>query len=276
MKYQIIVDSSSDLTKDYLDGTGIGFAVAPLTVRIGEQEFVDDENIDVKAMLDAFNQYDGKTGSACPPPDAFAKAFDDADHTFIVTITSRLSGCYNSALVAANGSPDKKVHVVDSRAVSGSMVLIVDKLVELINSGLEFEEIVTQIEEYRKNVKLFFVLQCFDNLVQNGRMSKFAGFVAKHLSIRPVSIATDEGVIKVITKTIGTLNAYKKMTELISETIKDFEGRKVVISHCNNEKDAEIIKKMITEKFPVKEVEIKPMRGLCSYYAMDKGVIVCL
>ncbi len=275
MKYQILVDSSSDLDKDYLKGTDIGFEVIPLTILIGEHEFVDDETMDTAKMYEAFYSHNGKSGTACPAPQLFADHFDKADYTFIVTITSKLSGCYNSALVAANGADKKNVYVIDSKATSGSMILIVDKLVELINQGLEFGEITEQIEEYRKNLRLFFMLQTFDNLVANGRMSKFAGFMAKRLSIKPVCAASPEGTIQVLQKTIGSLNAYKKMTELMGTTLPTLEGRRVIITHSNNLKDAEIIKSMILDKYPVQSVEIRPMHGLTSYYAMDKGLIIC-
>lgn len=273
MKYQIVVDSSSDLSKDYLKDSDIGFDVVPLSILIGEKEFVDNEHLQVSEMLDTFYKANCKTSTACPSPQAFADTFDRAEHTFIVTITSQLSGCYNSAVVASK--ENKNVYVVDSKSVSGSMILIVDKLVELIHQGLEFEEIIKKIEEYRASCKLLFVLQNFDNLVANGRMSKIAGFVAKKLAIKAVSRATDEGVIQVISKVIGTNNAYKKLVELMPIYADDMEGRRVIISHCNNQNDAEQLRQMILDKYAVASVEIRDMRGLTSYYAMEKGIIVC-
>lgn len=88
---------------------------------------------------------------------------------FVVTITSKLSGCYNSALLAENNYADSAhVHVIDSKAVSGTEILIVDKLVELIKADLDFDTIVHEIEKFRDNCTLLFSLQDLTTLSTMG------------------------------------------------------------------------------------------------------------
>ena len=274
MKYQIIADSSSDLPKDYLDGTGIGFYIAPLTIHIGDKEFVDVDTTDPNDMLKAFKEYSGKTSTSCPAPESYADKFDNADYTFIMTISSQLSGSYNAACVAASCNKDKKVHVIDSRKTSGAMQLLTDKLVELINQGLSFDDIVYEIEEYNNSLQLYFILQSFDNLVRNGRMGKFAGIVAKYIHIKAVCSASKEGNIVVGEKALGSMSAYKKLVADMHKTVVDAENKKCIITHCNNEKDALLIKTMISNEFNFKEIIVKPMHCLTSYYAMEKGLII--
>ena len=205
MKYQIIVDSCSDLDKNYLDGTGIGFKIVPLIINVGDKEYVDVEGCNIDEMLAGIKVPKTKSSSACPAPEAFKKEFGNAEYTFVVTITSKLSGCYNSALLAKNEYENSShVHVIDSKAVSGTEMLIVDKLVELINADLDFEVIVDEIEKFRDNCTLFFVLQRFDNLVNNGRMSKIAGLIASTISLKPICKAVD-GEIRIIKKIISNL-----------------------------------------------------------------------
>lgn len=274
MKYQILVDSASDLIDDYIKDENIGFKVVPLTIRTGEQEFVDDNTLDTAKMLEQMHA-NKKSTSACPSPESFLENFSNAQYTFIVTITSKLSGCYNSAVVAKNSyEKSENVCVIDSKAVSGTEILIVDRLKQLIEEGKEFEEICNEIQKFRDERELFFILHKFDNLVNNGRMSKFSYLLANTLSIKPVCVAND-GEIKVAKKVIGIKNAFSKMITMIGEKIKDFSKRVLIITHCFAEKEVNDIKDSIEKKYNFKEIRVKPMRGLCSFYALEKGIIVC-
>ena len=276
MKNKILVDSSSDLMPDYVKNTEIGFGIIPLSIYVGEKEFVDNENLKPLEMLHEMHESKEKSRSACPSPEAWSAKFKDAEYTFCVTMTNRLSGTYNSACVARDMAENKEnIHVFDTLATSGTMQLVVDKIVELIESGAEFSAIVPTVEEFIKSRHLFFILHRFDNLVANGRMSKFAGFMAKTLIIRPVCTASPEGTIDMVSKSIGALGAYKKLVELASARCEDFKDRKLVITHCDNLEDAEKIRDMLLAVCPFKEVDIHEMRGLCSYYALDKGLIIC-
>jgi len=274
-KFQILVDSASDLKSDYLkDYEDIGFKVIPLTVLAGDKEFIDNDNVNVDEMLEAMHS-SKKSSSACPAPQSFLDEFDKAEHTFIVTITAKLSGCYNAAMVAKQSyEKSESIHVIDSKAVSGTEILIVNKLVKLINEGLEFEKIVEKIEEYRDGKSLWFILQKFDNLINNGRMSKIAGLIANTLVIRPICIAA-EGEIKILKKIIGIKNAFSKLIQLIKAKHNDYSEETLIISHCKAEKEAEQLKTDISKECNFKEIQIVPMRGLCSYYALEKGVILC-
>lgn len=274
MKYQILVDSASDLLSDYLADSEIGFKVIPLTINVGDNEYVDNDDLDIKKMLDDMHA-SKKSSSACPAPESFLKEFDNAEYTFIVTITSKLSGCYNSAVVAKNSySKPENICVIDSKAVSGTEILLVDKLVELIKQDLPYQQICEEINAYRDKKSLYFILQKFDNLVNNGRMSKIAGLIASKLVIRPICIA-HEGEIKMAKKIIGIKNAFSKLVQMISEKAKDFSKETLIITHCYAEEEANYIKSDLEKKCNFKEIRVQAMRGLCSYYALEKGLIIC-
>ena len=145
MKYQILVDSASDLLSDYYTDPEIGFKVVPLTIHVNDKEYVDNDSLNIQEML-ADMHASKKSSSACPAPQSFLSEFDNAEYTFIVAITSKLSGCYNSAVVAKNSySKPENICVIDSKAVSGTEMLIVDKLIELIKQDLPYEQIVKEI-----------------------------------------------------------------------------------------------------------------------------------
>lgn len=273
-KFQIVVDSASDLKSDYLQDEEIGFSVVPLTINVSDREYVDNDNLEIEKMLKDMHE-SKKSSSACPAPQSFLQEFEKAEYTFVVTITSKLSGCYNAAIVAKQSyKKADNVFIIDSKAVSGVEILLVDKLVSLINQGLSFEEIQEKIIEYRDKRSLYFILQKFDNLVNNGRMSKIAGLIASTLVIRPICIA-HEGEIKIAKKIIGIKNCFAKLVQMIQEKSKDYSNDTLIITHCFCEDDANSIKKDIESKCNFKEIRVMSMRGLCSYYALEKGLIIC-
>lgn len=277
-KFQIIVDSASDLDSKYVKNKDIGFRVVPLTITIGDKNYVDDDNINVDEMLESLHKYKGKTSTACPSPEAFSKYYTDAENTFVVTISSKLSGTYNAACLGAKefeNDSNFKIHVIDSKLVSGAEELIVDKLVELIEKGLEFNDIVTEIDKFRDERQLFFTLAKFDNLIANGRMSKIVALIAKTLIIRPVCKGV-EGEIKVIEKVIGVNNAFKKMATFISKAVQTFKDKVLIINKCKADNECEQLVKLIKENCDFKEIRIKETKGLCSFYALEKGLIVSL
>ena len=276
MKFQILVDSSSDIDFNYLQNDDIGFDIIPLTIYIGNEEFVDDKNLNIQVMITKMNACKEKMRSSCPSPESWLDKFSKADYTFVVAMTSKLSGTYNSAVVAQQMAPNKdNIYVFDTKSTSGSMELVVDEIVRLIKENKEFKEIVEKVEEFIKTRHLFFILHRFDNLVANGRMSKFAGFMAKTLVIKPICSASPEGTIDIVHKCIGSLNAYKKLAELMQKRCTDFSDRKLIITHCNNLEDAEKIKELVSPKCNFKEIVIKQMHGLTSFYAQEKGLIIC-
>lgn len=278
--WQLVADSSCDLTPESLGGGDIGFSTVPLTILVGDKEFIDLPETDVNEMLAEMRHFSGAASSSCPSPHAFAEQFCKAAQTIAVTITSGLSGTYNSAVQAMNmvmdEFPEKKIHVVDSRSVAGSMVLILRQLKKLIEQGIPFEELVEQIDSYRDSMKIIFSLASFDNLVKNGRMSRAAGVLATALNIRAVATNTAEGTIEVIEKPRGEKRAIERMVALMSN-YKDMAGKPVVITHCNNHSGAESLRQLVKSTYGISDSDITVLECACltSFYAGEKGLLLC-
>ena len=154
-KIKIITDSSSDV----LSLEGIDFANAPLKIISDDRQFIDDAELDVAEMVEYLEHYKGKTKSSCPNTNDWLESFGDAEEVFCVTITSGLSGSYNSAFSAKqiyeDEYPDRKVFIIDSLSAGPELRLIIDKLREYILGGFSFEEICKKIKDYQKNLKNF-------------------------------------------------------------------------------------------------------------------------
>ena len=277
MKWKIVVDSSCDLRElDTLGNDEIGFEVVPLKVIVGEREFVDAKGLDIAEMMEVMKNYNGKTSSSTPNIGEWKEAFADAENVFAVTITGTLSGSAASAnnakrILEEEGSK-QNIKIIDTLSTGPEMSLLVEKIVELINKGLSFEEICTKSEKYLSTTHLLYVLESLDNLIKNGRVSKLEGGLAGLLGIRILGIASQEGTLELLSKCRGQKKVYDQMFEKMVEY--GYNGGKVIISHCFNDKWAEYLKEKIKDKFNACKVTIMPTGGLCSYYAQMHGILL--
>ena len=246
---------------------------------MGEKEFVDNDALEVPLMLTAMANEEAASSSACPSPAAFAKAFEKGDNTLCFTISGNLSGTYNSAVMGRElvleEHPEKKICVIDSRATAGAMVLLIRKTKEIVeaNPDVDFEELCNMLRIYQASLRTCFTLECFDNLIKNGRMRPLVGTLLHTLGIHVTAVATPQGTIQVVGKARGEAKTYKALADLM-ESSKDCTGAEVVISHCENITGALKLKERILAELPVKSVEVIPCRGLTSFYAMEKGLII--
>ena len=277
MNWRIVADSSCDLPESLFNSKVAKFSSIPLTLIIDGKEYIDNDALNVEAMLDAMIQSKQASSSACPSPEAFAAAYEKADQIIVFTISHNLSGCYNSALIAKDmileQYPDKKIHVFDSLATAGSMILGIEKANALIEAGKSFEEVVAEVETYLRSRYLIFTLSSYENLVKAGRVSKFAGYVATHLGIRTLAKASDEGTIEILQKIRGEKKVFKALVDKIVEQVNLAE-RQVRIHHCNNLEGATKIQELLKAVCPTCDIKILPTRGLTSYYAERGGLII--
>ena len=276
MTWNIVLDSSCDLMPQHAFKNA-NIKIAPLTIRVGDKEFVDDETIDIPQLLEAMDKEKSASSTACPPPNAFYEHFITADNIICICITSNLSGTYNAAVQAAEmvkeEYPEKKVHVVNSWSTAGEMVLIARYADKLIGEGLAFDTIVKKVEEYAKEVRLVFTLEKFDNLIKAGRMKPLVGKVVAALGIHLIAQASDMGTVELMFKVRGDEKTLEKMVDYMNEQ-KDMTDKPVVISHCNNHKAVERISQLIREKCHTTDITVNHCKGLTSFYAMEKGLLI--
>ena len=272
MKIKIVADSSADT----LEFEGIEYKSVPLVISTDKKSYVDDENLDVDGMIKDLKEYKGKSKTACPSAGQWLESFGNSEEIYVVTITSNLSGSYNSAMVAKDmyleEHPNAKIHVFDTLSTGPEMRLLIEKLAELINKGNEFEKVVEEANNYLKTTKLFFSLESLHNLAQNGRVSKLSEIAAKVLNIKIIGQASINGVLEILNKCRGIKKALHTMIERIMQA--KYNGGKVRIAHANNIGFATMIKNAILEKFEKAEILIYKCRGLCSFYAEEGGVLV--
>ena len=278
-KYRIVADSSANLTglpEEYRGGAEIGFASVPLKIRTAKAEYVDDEALDVRVMVEEMCATKGRSGSACPNSAEWLEAMADGEEIFLFTISSNLSGSYASAVQAARdfeeANPGKRAYVFDSLSTGPEMELLVEKTLELIAEGKCFDEIVDGVRAYARRTRLTFSLESLHNLAANGRVSYAVATIAGVLGIRVLAIASEEGTIEMLKKPRGERAMLRTMWETMKE--RGFAGGKVRLAHCFNESAARELAAVIKEAFQNVDIRIRACRGLCSFYAEKGGLLV--
>lgn len=272
MKRKIVADSSCDMW----ELNGVDFAVAPMTISTDNKHYVDNQKLDVRLMSEDLAKYKGISHTACPSVRSWLDCYEGYDEVFVVTLTGSMSGTYNSAMTAKGiyeeENENVKVHVFDSLSTGPEMRLLIEKLKEMIEEDLPFEEIVEKGQDYLNHTRLFFALKSLHNFAMNGRVSKAVASAIGVLNISIFATASEEGTIQQISKCRGEKKVVKSMIEHLENA--GYHGGKVRISHADNLKLAHNVRDKILELYPHADIIVYPMGGLCTYYAEIGGLLV--
>lgn len=274
--YKIISDTSCDLTKKEIKDLGIEYV--PFKISIDGKDFTDDENLNIDDFLEAMKSTENPINTACPSPYDYLKIIEENKDKdiYILTISSKLSGSYNSAKVAEAEAKEKfenlKIHVIDSKAASAGTTRIALKLLDLVKEK-DFEEIVKEIEKDTNLETTMFVLESMKNLIKNGRIKKTAGLIANVLNIRPIMISND-GEIELFEINRGMKKSLDKMIKAIESKCKIEKPDLITISYVANKERAEKLKEKIEELYEDVKVHIRHTNGLSSGYADIGGIVI--
>jgi len=205
MSVRIIVDSTTDLTNDVKDK----LTVVPLTINFGENEYIDGVTITHKEFYEKLIESDVMPTTSQATPAAFAEVFEEVtkanESAVVITISSKLSGTYQSAVIAANDYSDN-IFVIDGKTAAIGTGILVKLALELKEKGLSAKEIADKIEEEKENVCVIAMLDTLEYLKKGGRISKTAALAGSLLSIKPVA-AIKDGEIAILGKARGSKQA---------------------------------------------------------------------
>ncbi len=274
--WHIVSDTSCDL-HSLEGGEGVfDFETIPFTIRIGSREYVDNEDMPVEEMLTANENHSEMAQTSCPSPEDWRAKFAPEGPVVAFTISSALSGSYNSACTAKQmlqeENPEKQIAVIDSKATGPETAMLVLKARELILAGKDFGDIEAALNREAEKIHTIFALASYHNLIKAGRVSRLIGFIAGHLGFWGIGIGSDEGEISIRGKARGD----KSMIRFLTEEIKKIgpAGMEIRISHCLNEKCAAALKEQLEETFRGIRVTLMKTRGLDSFYAERRGLII--
>lgn len=215
MNTQIIIDSTTNIPRSFRDKC----TIVPLCVRFGDTEYLDGVTIDHKQFYEKLIESDQLPSTSQPTPDAFAQAYqkvvDVGQKAVVLTVSSELSGTYQSATIAAMDYPGK-IYVVDSRSVAIGTGILAQLAIDMAQKGAAPEEIVRHISAQRENVRLIAMLDTLEYLKKGGRISPTVAFAGNLLAIKPV-ICVRDGAIVMLGKARGSKQAGNLLVEEIQK-----------------------------------------------------------
>ena len=201
MKTRIIVDSTADLTAEYKDRVH----TVPLTVHFGDEEFIDGVNIDKKTFYERLIESDVLPTTSQATPDAFMQEFEKAKVAkviaVVITLSSKLSGTYQSAMIAAEEYED--IYIVDSGSGAIGSGILVELACKMLDSGMEAKEIAENLEKEKKKLIIVALVDTLEYLKKGGRISKTVAVVGGMLNIKPV-LSVIDGEINMLGKARGS------------------------------------------------------------------------
>lgn len=277
MSYKIVVDSCGELPEKLKKDEH--FETVSLEIFLDDYHIIDDETFDQADFLRKMKASPNCPKSACPSPEQFYESYNcEAEHIYVVTLSSQLSGSYNSAQLGkklyVEEKGGKQIHVFDSKSASVGETLIAMKVQECEEAGCSFEEVVEKTDTFIKGMNTSFVLESLEALRKNGRLSNLKAFVASALNIKPIMAGTREGTIFQLAQARGIVKAVDKMiVDIISKT-KNQQEKIFAIAHCNcPERAAKVVQK-VKEMANFKDIIVVDTAGISTLYASDGGIIV--
>jgi DegV family protein with EDD domain len=217
MSIRIIVDSACDIAPEMAKELQV--QLIPLRTRFGEEEYLDGANMSHEEFFKKLIETDEFPQTSQVSPFEYGEIFKEVkaagDQAVCITLSSKLSGCYQSALLAAEDYTDTIVVVDSLNACIGERLLTL-LAVRLRGEGAGLQAIADKLNEEKKNIRLIALLNTLEYLKKGGRISSTTALVGNMLSIKPV-IAIEEGEVKMVGKARGSKNGNNLITELIEK-----------------------------------------------------------
>jgi DegV family protein with EDD domain len=265
-KTKILVDSTGDMPLEWMQK--LDADVIPLHVLWEERGITEDDNRnyeDLKKFWDDLATEDDLPKTSQPTPvefrTKFEKYFEEGyTNIFVLTLSSAMSGTYNSALLAAKEYGDK-IEVLDSKFASSVNALVVYRIRELLDTGMVLKDVWKTVKEERENGRFgaFFYISNFDFLRKGGRVSGFASFVGTMLNLRVSLFIDDEGIMIPFGKSRGTKKAQKFVIKKAQEFIAPGSRIRLAMVHVKEEEETLKLLKMLENEYEVVDSVITPM-----------------
>lgn len=257
MKTRIVIDSTTDVAKEIRDE----FKIVPLTIRFGEEDFIDGVTITHTEFYKKLIESDVVPVTSQATPDGFSRVFDECvkngEKVVVITVAAKLSGTYQSAMIAASDYPGD-VFVVDSNTVAISAGILAELALQMAKDGVEAQEIAKRIEEEKENACLIAMLDTLEYLKKGGRISKTAAFAGGLLQIKPVICVRDGGI-----EILGKARGSKQGNNLLVNEIEAAGGvdfSKPLILGYTGLSDA-LLRKYIEDSAHLWEGNVKELRS---------------
>lgn len=251
MSIVLITDSAADYTAAERNEKNI--ITVPLTVFVNEEAYLDGYSIDAEKFYEKLSSGDCYPRTSQPSPDLFLEQFlkvkENGDSAICITISSALSGTFQSAMIAKDMAEYENIYVVDSMLVAPAQRLLVDHAKELIDSGMEFKAIIEELEQYKSRVRIYAMVDTLEYLKKGGRLTFAEAAIGELVNIKPIITITPEGKLTSVGKALGRSRGYKALIKKIEENPAN-KNLPLLLLYSNDEKNCLDFKKKLVSAFP--------------------------
>jgi DegV family protein with EDD domain len=252
----VVLDSTADLPDP--EARHSNWRLVPLYVRFGDEtfrEYVDISPEDFYARLRSSSE---PPKSSQPSPADFQAVFESLstyERILCVVLSSKISGTYESARLAAESMGDGRLTVIDSRVTSGGTVILADAIQRRLERGTDLEEVEALVERFRRERGLLFTVDTLEYLIRGGRIGKAAGLAGQLLSVKPI-LAFDDGEVAPLKRVRGRGKAIAEMERIFVDGSQDGPGLHIGVAHADAPDDCEKLAGLVRAARPHGSVDM--------------------
>ncbi|HHV26878.1 MAG TPA: DegV family protein [Tissierellia bacterium] len=270
-KIKIITDSTSYIDKDYALEKDI--SIIPLSYTFEGETYKEGFTGEFDDFFERLSKSKDFPVTSQPSTGDFLKEYEEAlkkyDEIVVLTISSKLSGTYNNALLARSMSEEDRIFVVDSKQAASNLKILVEDAIDMIESGKNREEIISHIVEKEKRMAIYFTVGTLEYLKRGGRLSAISSIIGSVLNIKPI-ISFKDGELGLLEKTRGKNKAVKKIIETIPSDVK-----RIGVCHILNYDEAVSLKEKLIEEFPKALITIDELGPIVGAHLGPETIGVC-
>ena len=277
-KIKLVSDGSCDLSEEVIKKFNI--SVVPLGVSFGEKHYTAGVDIDNKEFYKKMKESKELPKTFCPSPESFSKEFEcEEDKIIVLTLSSKLSGTYNSAVLARDlylsENDEKDIRIIDTETGCIGAGLLLIKASRMINEGKNIDEIVETIEGLRQKIYFYGTLETLENAIKGGRINPLAGKIIGALNFKAI-VQITEGIVKPIDKARGESNSIKKVANYITSNVEDTNGKVLCLVHANCPEKADKLLSIIEKTHKFDEIYISEVGPVMGTYTSQGAVLAAV
>ena len=276
---KLITDGSCDLSKEIIESSKV--EIVDVKVSFGDKSYSTRTDINIPEFYEMMKGYKELPKTSCPSPNQFLDAFDcEEDNIIVLCLTSKLSGIYNSAVLAKNmyeeeNGSKKRIEIIDSTTGSIGQALLVSKVANMIDEDKDMDEILNTIEKLKHEVVFYGALHTLENAIKGGRINALAGKIIGALNLKAI-VHINDGLVKPIDKARGDKNSINKVIDYIKNNVHKTSGTKLAIGHANCLDKAMKIKEVLEDYHDFKEVHVMEVGPSMGVYTSEGAVLVAV
>lgn len=275
MGIRIITDSTSDIS--IKQAAQMNITLIPLKVIFGDKEYREGVEISIEGFYEKLVKTERLPTTSQPSPDDFLKYFKEGkaagDSIIVLVISAKLSGTYQSAMIAKEMVEYDDIHIINSDTVTCALRLLVEQAVKLRDEGRSTEEIVTSLKNVKEKVVLIAMVDTLEFLHKGGRLSKSATILGTLLKFKPL-ITVNDGLVGVLGKERGVKKAIGRLADIIDEQGGIDTSYPIHLGYTANDEQCRLLSDKLTEKYGLQGMMMHPVGCVVGTHAGPGACVV--